>query len=61
VNLKKKYKSTGKRFDTGKSCVRFRKLDDLPLPLIGETIASIKMSDFIKKVKTAHSVRKTKK
>ena len=55
------YKATGKRFDTEKSCVRFRKLDDLPLPLIGETIASIEMNDFVEKVKSAHSVRKAKK
>jgi uncharacterized protein YdhG (YjbR/CyaY superfamily) len=33
------YRSTGKRFDVGKSCVRFRTLDDLPLDLIGESIA----------------------
>ena len=25
------YRATGKRYDVGKSCVRFRKLDDLPL------------------------------
>ena len=33
------YKATGKRFDVGKSCVRFKRLDDLPLDLFGETIA----------------------
>ena len=41
------YKATGKRFDVGKSCVRFRKLDDLPLELIGETIASMSVDDVI--------------
>jgi len=60
-NFEKAYKATGKRLDTGKSCVRFRKLDDLPLPLIGETIASIKMNDFIEKFNTIHSARKSKK
>lgn len=30
----------GKKLDMGKSCVRFRKLDDLPLDAIGEIIAS---------------------
>jgi len=59
--FKKAYKATGKRFDSGKSCVRFRRLDDLPLPLIGETISSIKMNDFIEKVKNAQSVRKSKR
>jgi uncharacterized protein YdhG (YjbR/CyaY superfamily) len=55
------YKATGKRFDTGKSCVRFRKLENLPLPLIAETIASIELSDFVAKVKAVHSPRKSKK
>jgi len=59
--FKKAYKATRKRFDTGKSCVRFKKIDDLPLPLIGETISSIKMNDFIEKVKNAQSVRKSKR
>ena len=31
--FKKAYKATGKRWDVGKSCVRFRALDDLPLEL----------------------------
>ena len=55
------YKATGNRFDAGKCCVRFRKLDDLPLPLIGETIASIELNDFVSKVKAVHSQRKSKK
>jgi hypothetical protein len=29
------YKATGKRLDVGKSCVRFPKLDDVLLDLIG--------------------------
>lgn len=41
------YKTTGKRYDAGKSCVRFRSLDDLPLDLIGETIASMDVDTFI--------------
>ena len=47
VDFEKAYKATGKRLDSGKSCVRFRKLDDLPLELIGKTIASINMNAFI--------------
>ena len=38
-SFERRYKATGKRFDVGKSCVRFRTLDDLPLPLIGETVS----------------------
>jgi hypothetical protein len=41
------YRATGKRFDVGKSCVRFRKLDDLPLELIGKAIARVPVDGFI--------------
>jgi len=49
------YKATGKRFDVGRSCVRFKKLDDLPLALIGETIASMEVGDVIAANERAHS------
>ena len=52
------YKATGKRFDVGKSCVRFKKLDDLPLPLIGKTIASMKPNTLIRHTEKAHSGRR---
>ncbi|MFN8170421.1 MAG: DUF1801 domain-containing protein [Candidatus Nanopelagicales bacterium] len=35
------YRATGKRFDVGKSCVRFRRLDDLPLDVVGDAIAAV--------------------
>ncbi|MDJ0497873.1 MAG: DUF1801 domain-containing protein [Acidimicrobiia bacterium] len=41
------YQATGKRLDMGQSCVRFRKLDDLPLELIGEAIAEYSVEEFI--------------
>ena len=37
--FKGRYALSGKKLNMGKSCVRFRHLDDLPLDLIGETIA----------------------
>jgi len=52
------YKATGKRYDVGKSCVRFKKLDDLPLELIGETIASMEVEQLIALAKAVHSGRK---
>ena len=41
------YGKTGKRLDMGKSCVRFRKLEDLPLDLIGKTVASVPMEKYV--------------
>ncbi len=34
-----RYKATGKKLKLGKSCVRFKTIDDLPLELIGVAIA----------------------
>ena len=41
------YKKSGKKLDVGKSCVRFKTLDDLPLALIGEAIARMPSETFI--------------
>ena len=42
-----RYRASGKRLDMGKACVRFKSIDDLPLDLIGETIARTPVDDFI--------------
>lgn len=42
----KAYKASGKRLDMGKSCVRFKKLDDLPLGVIGDVIAAHNVEQF---------------
>ena len=47
ATFERDYKATGKRYDVGKSCVRFRRLDDLPLELIGRAIGSMTMQEFI--------------
>jgi hypothetical protein len=38
---------TGKKLDMGKSCIRFQRLDDLPLALIGKAIARVPAKKFI--------------
>ena len=53
-----KYLATGKKYDVGKSCVRFRKLEDLPLPLIGEAIAGYSVDAFVNQWKQLRSTMK---
>ena len=48
-----RYAASGKRLDMGKSCVRFRRLDDLPLELIGETIARTDVESFLEHYRAA--------
>jgi hypothetical protein len=45
--LKDAFERAGKRLDMGKSCLRFRSLDDLPLRAIGEIIASVPPDELI--------------
>ena len=54
------YRATGKKLDVGKSCVRFRKIEDLPVELIGETIASVPIDRLIARVQEVGSTRKAK-
>jgi hypothetical protein len=46
--FRKEYKATGKKLDMGKSCVRFKKLEDLPLELIGKAIARTAVKKFVR-------------
>jgi hypothetical protein len=45
--FKDRYAASGKRLNMGKSCVRFRRLEDLPLDVIGDTIARVDLESFI--------------
>jgi hypothetical protein len=40
ARLREGFRQAGKKLDMGKSCVRFKKLEDLPLDVIAELIAS---------------------
>jgi len=45
--LKEQFAQAGKKLDMGKSCLRFRALDDLPLDAIGQLVASVTPEAFI--------------
>lgn len=45
--LTAEFQKAGKKLDMGKSCLRFRKLDDLPLGVIGKAVARIRLKDFL--------------
>jgi hypothetical protein len=38
---------SGKKLDMGKACVRFKKLEDLPLDVIGQTIKRLPAKNWI--------------
>lgn len=43
------YRATGKRLDMGKSCVRFRKIEDLPVELVGEAVSKTTVEKYIER------------
>ncbi len=56
-----RYAASGKHLDMGKSCVRFRRLEDVPLDLIGETIARADLDTYLEHYRAARgSSRKTR-
>ncbi len=53
-----RYRESGKKLDMGKTCVRFTKIDDLPVELIGDSIASLEPEEFIAVYEEARGKRR---
>jgi hypothetical protein len=45
--FREEFRKAGKKLDMGKSCVRFRKLEDLPLDVIGKAIKKVSPKAYI--------------
>jgi hypothetical protein len=41
------WQKTGKKLDMGKCCIRFRKLEDVPLEVVGKAIKRIPVEEYI--------------
>ena len=52
------YRATGKKLDVGRSCVRFKRLDDLPVDLIGKAVAATEVDRFVTEVEAARKSTK---
>jgi uncharacterized protein YdhG (YjbR/CyaY superfamily) len=51
-------KATPRKLDMGKSCVRFKKMDDIPYELIGELMGKMSAKDWIRVYEKAFTDRK---
>jgi hypothetical protein len=47
ARLRAAYERAGKRLDLGKSCLRFRKLDDLVVDAVGDAVAATDVDTFV--------------
>ena len=53
--FREEWAKTGKKLDMGKSCVRFKKLDDLALEVIAETIKRVPAKTYVEYCEAARS------
>ncbi len=53
TEFERRFRASGKKLNMGKSCVRFKKVEDLPIDLIAETIASTPVEDYIRSYELA--------
>ncbi len=55
VWFREAWAKTGKKLDMGKCCVRFKKIDDLPLNVIGQAIKRVPAKQYIALYEAARS------
>src|SRR3954447_16238994 len=55
------YKKSGKKLDMGKGCVRFNKLDDLAVDVVGRTVARVPVEEHIANYRAARSLLRSGK
>jgi hypothetical protein len=58
------WKKSGKKLQAGKSCIRFKKLDDVPLEVVGEMIRRVpakKYVDHYVKIRADHEASKSQR
>ncbi|HYC59004.1 MAG TPA: DUF1801 domain-containing protein [Thermoanaerobaculia bacterium] len=55
------FKAAGKKLDMGKSCVRFKSMDDLALDAVAKVIASTPPKQYIERYEAARAKTKTAK
>lgn len=53
ARFRERYAASGKKLDMGKSCLRFRRLQDLPLDVIGKTIAEVSADRYLQHYEAA--------
>ena len=51
--FRERYAASGRKLDMGKSCVRFRRIEDLPLDVIAKTIAEVSADGYLARYQAA--------
>jgi hypothetical protein len=59
--LRDAFEKSGKKIDLGKACLRFKKLEDLPLDVIGKFFARIPVKDFLARIEAVLGQAKSRR
>lgn len=54
------YKRTGKKLDMGGCCVHFTTLDDLPLDVVGDTVARVAVDQYVERYESSRKKKSPK-
>jgi hypothetical protein len=57
ARLREEWVARGTKLDMGRSCLRFKRLDDLHEDLVAQVIAAVPMDEYVEQAKAAHSAR----
>jgi hypothetical protein len=59
--LQEEWKKSGKKLDMGKSCIRIKKLDQVPLNVVEQVVASVPVKEFVSRYDAQFPPEKRKK
>ena len=51
--FEQEYAKTGYKLDIGKSCIRFKKTDQIPYNLIAELVKKVSLQEYVEQYQTA--------
>jgi hypothetical protein len=55
------WERAGKKLDLGKACVRFKRLEDVPLEVVGQIIARTPVADYVERIETYFNSKSDKR
>ena len=58
--FRKAWEKTGRKLDGGKGCIRFKRLEDVPLEVLGELIARTPVADYIDRIESVFAANRSK-
>lgn len=58
-SFRTRWAKTGKKLDMGKSCIRFKRVEDLALDVIAQTLREVSAEEYIKRYEAALSQTRT--